>query len=652
MTAVAPVVDASTAAVDGPAGSLTHHPSRRHAAPMTPTVWLRYLGVLLVAVSAPILLGELGVLNDTRALVLGEAAALAVAALSLNVLMGYAGQVSLGHFALLGVGAFASSRLTAPTASDPVALPFVFGVVAATGAGGLVAFLLGLPALRLRGLYLAVVTIVFNFVMVQSLFQSSWLSSGSGGVELPRPVVGTFEFVRNADYLAVVLALLVVVWLVDANLSASKLGRAFHAIRADETMAASFGIDVTRYKLLAFTISGAMGGLAGALYGHLFTFVNSGTFDLTQSLFLLTLVVIGGLGSRAGVVAAAAMYGALDFGLGEAFGTDAAGWVVFGGAVLLMFTIAQHPTGLAGAWREASERRHQRSVHGAPAEEADGTPATPQMVDLPRPVGLPARDTGPGDGPLLAVRDVTVHFGGLRAVDAVSLDVPPRRIVGLIGPNGAGKTTLFNAISGALRPDAGTVELLGRDLSDAPAHVRAAAGIGRTFQMIGLAKDRSVTENLLLAQHHVASYGAVEALAGLGRAPRVEEALRTRAAEAVAALGFERYADTPVANLSHGQQRIVEIGCALVTAPDLVMLDEPSAGMAPGAVENLAVRLRDMRDELDRTVLLIEHNIPLVLDVCDELYVLANGSLIAHGAPDDVVARPAVIEAYLGGAIS
>ena len=625
-------------------------PNRRVVVPMTPTVWLRYLGALLIAISAPILLGELGILNDTRALVLGEAAALAIAAISLNVLMGYAGQISLGHFALLGVGAFASSRLTAPTVGDPVGLPLVFGVGFATICGGSVAFLIGLPALRLRGLYLAVVTIVFNFVMVQSLFQSSWLSSGSGGVELPRPLLGTFDFIRNADYLAILLAVLVVVWLIDANLSASKLGRAFHAIRSDEIMAASFGVDVTRYKLLAFTISGALAGLAGALYGHLFTFVNSGTFDLTQSLFLLTLVVIGGLGSRAGVVAAAGLYGVLDFVFEEVFGTDVAGWVVFGSAVLLMFTIAQHPTGLAGAVREARERRHERSVHVGGGDTA-GVVSTPQMIDLPRPTGLPSRPVSAHHGALLEVRGVTVDFGGLRAVDDVDIDVTQGRIVGLIGPNGAGKTTLFNAISGALRPGAGRIHLQGVDLTDAPAHQRAAAGIGRTFQMIGLAKDLSVNENLLLAQHQVATYSTVEALVGLGRAPQVEGELRARAAEAIAALGFERYTDTPVKNLSHGQQRIVEIGCALVTAPELVMLDEPSAGMAPGAVENLAVRLRDIRDELDRTVLLIEHNIPLVLDVCDELYVLANGALIAHGAPDMVVAQPAVIEAYLGEAI-
>jgi branched-chain amino acid transport system ATP-binding protein len=233
----------------------------------------------------------------------------------------------------------------------------------------------------------------------------------------------------------------------------------------------------------------------------------------------------------------------------------------------------------------------------------------------------------------------------------VSLDVAAGRIVGLIGPNGAGKTTLFNAIAGALRPQAGRVQFLGQDVSDAPAHVRARLGLGRTFQLIGLSKDQTLRENLLLAQHVVAGYDVGSALLHLPRASRVESELRTRADEAIAALGFERYADTPVQQLSHGQQRIVELGCLLVTAPELVMLDEPSAGMAPGAAENLAVRLRDIRDDLGRTVLLIEHNIPLVLDVCDELYVLSSGEMLAHGDPEEVVRRDDVITAYLGEAI-
>jgi branched-chain amino acid transport system ATP-binding protein len=249
---------------------------------------------------------------------------------------------------------------------------------------------------------------------------------------------------------------------------------------------------------------------------------------------------------------------------------------------------------------------------------------------------------------VLSASEVTVHFGGVAALTDAGVDVPRGKIVGLIGPNGAGKTTLFNAISGVITPEAGHVSLFGRDVTNLPAHARARLGLGRSFQLIGLAKDLSVTENLLLAQHQLAAYDPASALFRLPRASRVERELRERARSAIEALGFDRYADTPVQNLSHGQQRIVEIGCLLVTTPEILMLDEPSAGMAPALVENLADRLKEMRDELGKTILLIEHNVPLVLDVCDELWVLDAGAVIAHGDPKRVVGDRDVVDAYLG----
>jgi branched-chain amino acid transport system ATP-binding protein len=252
---------------------------------------------------------------------------------------------------------------------------------------------------------------------------------------------------------------------------------------------------------------------------------------------------------------------------------------------------------------------------------------------------------------MLAVENVTVRFGSLLAVQEASLEVKAGEIVGLIGPNGAGKTTLFNAIAGLVPTESGRISFLGEDITAAPPHARAAAGIGRTFQGIGLAKDLTVTENFLLAQHSLAGYSTAEALLGAGRMARVEANLDERAREAIVALGFERKADVPVRLLSHGQQRIVELGCVLLTAPDLVLLDEPSAGMSPGAAENLAVRLRDIRDQLGRTVLIIEHNLPLVLDVCDSLTVLSSGVVIASGSVDDVARQADVVTAYLGEAI-
>lgn len=602
------------------------------------------LPFLLASVVLPPVLGRAGLLTEYWAYMAGLAAAYAAAALSLNLLMGYAGQISLGQFALLGVGAFTSGVITGP---DKLALPFALAVPAAAVMGGLIAFLIGLPALRLRGLYLAVVTIAFNFAMEHSIFRAEFISGGSAGVALPRPLAGTFAFSRDVDYLAVALVLLIAIWQIDVNVTRSKLGRAFQAIRADETIAASFAVDVRRYKLFAFVLSGAVAGVAGVMFGHLSRFVNSESFSYSRSLMLVIIVVIGGLGSRVGVLISSLFYALFPVLVIEWFGEGFRGWDLILGAVLLMYTLAKHPGGLAEAIQEA---RHKKEVKEARRHQEDAEveqPTMPKLPELPRPTGLPARPATTSDVVLRAT-DITVRFGGLQAVDSASIAVPRNKIVGLIGPNGAGKTTLFNAISGALKPDSGRVELLGQDVSDLPAHERARLGMGRTFQLIGLAKDLSVTENLLLAQHAVAGYSIPSALTRIGKAPRIERELRDRAADTIHALGFSQYADTPVKRLSHGQQRIVEIGCALITAPEVVMLDEPSAGMAPGAAENLAVRLRDMRDELGRTILLIEHNIPLVLDVCDELYVLSSGGVLAAGKPDEVVSRDDVITAYLG----
>jgi branched-chain amino acid transport system ATP-binding protein len=254
-------------------------------------------------------------------------------------------------------------------------------------------------------------------------------------------------------------------------------------------------------------------------------------------------------------------------------------------------------------------------------------------------------------GVVLECTDIRVHFGGLVAVDDASLAVPRGRTVGLIGPNGAGKTTLFDVLSGRRQPDSGRVQLLGNDVSSHGAERRARAGLGRTFQNIGLVRDLSVTENFLLAQHHVSGYDPFSALVYTPPVARGERELRERADAAIEALGFQRYARTPVGNLSIGQQRIVELGAVLLTAPEVVLLDEPAAGMSPAAAESLAERLIDLRDVLGRTVLLIEHNIPLVMATCDDLYVMAAGRIIAHGTPNEVVHDGLVLEAYLGGAV-
>ena len=613
---------------------------------MTARSWPRFVIAAALAVAVPAALGGAGILNDFRALVLGTAACFAIAALSLNVVLGYTGLLSLGHVALMGFGAFVGAKLTSP---DELRLAFLPSLVIAALLTAAVGFILGLPALRLRGIYLAIVTLAFQYVMWKSLFTSKPLSAGSGGVDFPRPWFGTKELASNSSYLAVILVVLVVVWLLDTNLTESKLGRALQAISADESVAASFGIDVTRMKLLAFSFSGALAGIAGFLYGHLNRFVAADSFPLLQSLLLVIMVVVGGIGSRPGIIVAGAFFGVFPVLLEEAIGREAAtNWGAVIGAAGLLLAVARNPEGMAGAVRELREKRAEREAERRrAAAEAAAEPGLDKPADIAFPVPPPRTGDDRHDVVLEAV-DVKVQFGGLIAVDGASLTVPRGRIVGLIGPNGAGKTTMFNAISGAVRATTGRVRLLGEDVTALPAHARATRGLGRTFQLVGLARDRSVTENLLLAQHQLAGYSTGEALAGLGRAPSVEDELRARAADALRTLGFEHFADMSVRQLSGGQQRIVEIACALMTAPALLMLDEPSAGLAPAAVESLGRRLAELRDESGSTILLIEHNIPLVLQTCDELYVMAEGRVIASGAPRDVVALDDVVDAYLG----
>ena len=598
---------------------------------------------LLAAAVWPQLAKGLGLLNEPHALILVGAVVLALAGLSLNVLLGYAGQISLGQYAFVGIGAFTTGIVTGV---DDLRLPWMAGLVAAAAVGALLAFLVGLPALRLRGLYLAVVTISVAYAASESLFRVERIGGGSAGKVIPPPYLGKHAITTSVHHLAIASVVLVLVWQMDVNLTRSRLGRAFRVLKADESVAASFGVDVARYKLVAFSLSGAIAGVAGCLWGTALGTVTGTTFGYSQSLNLLVVVVVGGLGSRGGIVTAALLMSVYPPFLIWVFGGGLRGWDLIINGVVLMLVVAFQPRGYAGALADLREHRRVRQGGEPPLP-----PTRPHLPDLGRPRGMPEpRRTRPGT-PVLEVQDVSVRFGGLQAVDQASLRVDRGTIVGLMGPNGAGKTTLFNAISGALTPDRGRVSFLGEDVSALAPHQRAARGMGRTFQLIGLAKDQSVYENLLIAQHLAAPYGVVASLSTLG-SRWWERDLRERADRTMEGLGFHRFRDTPVGRLSHGQQRIVEIGCCLVTSPELVMLDEPSAGMSPAAAEDLAATLLDIRDSLGRTVLLIEHNVPLVLSTADELYVMDTGRVIADGEPAEVVTRPEVVSAYLGEVVA
>jgi branched-chain amino acid transport system permease protein len=601
--------------------------------------------VLLIALGCAVLPWATGramprLLPASTSLTLAIAVSLAIAALSLNLLLGYAGQLSLGHAALLGAGAFAGSVVV-----DQWGAPMFVGWVFAAIVGGLIALVIGLPALRLRGLYLALVTMVFGITMQYSVLRWEVFTHGSAGALLPLRVWGHSLLHSPAVYLAMVLLVLLGVWLVDQNVMRTKLGRAFQMIREDEVAAQSFGIDVTRYKLLAFVLSGAIAGLAGALYGGAIGLVNSDVFPLQLSLRLVLIVMIGGLGRRWGIALVAVL-----LGLTPKLPSFLQGYDLVVAAAIVIYNVVRLPGGLAGLVAElrlsAVEKARARA-----STETDEEPVIPSFLRPgARHLALDEASVGDGD-PLLRVEGVTVRFGGLLAVDGVSLTAQRGTVVGIIGPNGAGKSTLFNAISGLVPGATGRVFLDGAPLHALAPHARARAGLGRTFQLVGLAKDMTVRDNVLLAQHLAASYDDAGALLYSASVARVERELGELADEVIVGLGFERFRDTPVRQLSGGQQRLVELAAVLATSPTLLMLDEPTAGLSPAAAENLADRLHALRDEHGQSILLIEHNVPLVLDLCDHVYVLNAGQELADGPPAELARRPEVLSAYLGESV-
>jgi ABC-type branched-subunit amino acid transport system ATPase component/ABC-type branched-subunit amino acid transport system permease subunit len=577
------------------------------------------------------------------------AVATAIAAVSVNLLLGYAGQLSLGHAGLLGAGAFASGVIT--SRND---LPFWLGIPTAAVVGGLLALVIGLPALRLRGLYLGIVTLIFGIAVEYSVLPGTWLSGGGGsaGFPLPKRTWGehllTDSQLDSGIYLAVCLVLLLLVCVVDDNVVRTRLGRAMRALKENEAVAAAHGVDVTRYKLLAFVVSGAMAGLAGAIDGHAKYSVSSESYTLLLSLQLLTIAVVGGLGHRRAVVATALAFTLLPEAIGAVQGYQYAI-----GAALLLITVTRNPNGLGELptlLREETARRRAERVREGLAVAGHSQPFTndeePALPEFALPDVVLREPSGRAD--LLEVSDVTVRFGGVTAVDHAGLVVPRGKIVGLIGPNGAGKSTLFNAVSGLVRCESGVITYDGREIQALRADQRAKLGIARGFQHVGLALDMSVFDNLLLAQHQLGTYGDAAALVMAPKVGRTERELRARARAAVESLGLGDHADKPLRNLSGGQQRLVEMASLLLTGPELVMLDEPSAGMSPGAAERLADRLRDLRDSLGRTVLIIEHNVPLVFDCCDLVYVLDAGVVVASGEPAEIARDQRVIDAYFG----
>jgi branched-chain amino acid transport system permease protein len=578
-----------------------------------------------------------------------------IAAIGLNMLVGYQGQVSLGHGGLFAFGAYTSAIL-ATRFGVPVWLAFLGGPAVA----GLVGALLALPTLRAKGPYLAMVTIAFS--VVTFIVAQTWtdVTKGPEGIKnIPRPEwfgvrlsdLRSFQpfgeagpsFTGNEAYFWVVALAALAVQLLSVNLLAGRWGRTVNAIRQSEIAAETIGLSVYRWRVGVFALSAVLAGLAGAFFAHQSSFIVSDTFTFAKSVELLVFVILGGARSIYGPAIGTFVLVLLPEGLKtlgsynilpHAVQPFLEHYLLIYGILLIIFLISM-PEGMAGRLKQipgVGSLLPRRPLSAARPPEERG-----------------AVVTATAERPTLAAEGVKMYFGGLRALDDVSLQIRPGHIHGLIGPNGSGKSTMVNVLTGVYRPTGGQVKLGETVMNALPPHSIAAMGVTRTFQGIQLFKDLTVLENVMMGYHLRMRTGFWAMLLRTRQHAREEAEFRQRAMDLLAFLGLDHLADAEAQSLPYGLQRMVEIARALALNPQVLILDEPAAGINPSEIGQVSEVIRRVRDA-GVTILVIEHHMDLVMGVSDHVAALDYGKKIAEGTPTEIQANEQVIEAYLGDA--
>ena len=613
--------------------------------------WVRHfthLGpivLLLIGVVVPALVDV-----PSRHRVYARIVAFAVCAISVTVITGWSGQVSLAQMAFAGFGALLAAgfdrglhfgvgwgdefQLFALTLPD---LPFVVSILVAALATSLLAAVVGLGSLRVRGLLLAVSTFAFALAAQVYLFRRHVLDDGEGAsVEFERGAVGFWEIESEREYYYFCLIGLVLLLVVVARLRRSGIGRAIIAVRDNEDNASAYSVSPVRMKLMAFALAGGIAGFGGALLGGLVENVPLANqfFTLDDSLSVVAMVVIGGLGTLLGPVIGAVWIIGLP-----SFWPDNELVPLFTSSIGLLVLILYFPAGLVHIGYVARDALVERVARRtpAPARAATGAPATV--------LTRVAREHH-GDVALRAT-DIDVRFGGIVAVDGVDFEAGHGEIVGLIGTNGAGKSTLMNAIGGYV-PAGGEVVINGVDVTGLAPHKRTRAGLGRTFQSADLFPELTVREAILVALEARERTGLISTSLYLPVALRRDRRKRRQAGELIDFLGLGRYADTFIDELSTGTRRIVELAGLLALDAHVLCLDEPTAGLAQRETEAFAPLITSIQQELRAPMVVIEHDMGLIMSLSDRVYCLEDGRVIAEGSPEVVRNDPAVIASYLG----
>ncbi|MEU6371641.1 branched-chain amino acid ABC transporter ATP-binding protein/permease [Streptomyces sp. NPDC046909] len=554
----------------------------------------------------------------------------ALLAIGMGLAMGVSGQINLAQVAFFGVGAYVVAILTTHSGYGFWAAAVL--ALLATMATGL---LVGIPALRMQSHYLGIVTLGLALGFINWITNASVTGGADGISAIPQPTLPGIDLSSEYLYYYLELAVCAIGLGFGLFVVRTSLGRRLRAMRDDPLAAAAVGAEIPLLRMTAFVLASLFGGLAGVLYAGLIRYVAPETFSIGNMFILLAMVIIGGRRSLTGCVV-----GAVGLTLVREWLSDFSTYAQLGYGVVVVLMVVFAPTGLAGVpgrVREFVNRRIGRTERRAelrpfqPYDTAERAPA----VDA---------------APLLQVAHVTKDFRGLRALDNVSLTVPPGEIRGIVGPNGSGKTTLFNVISGFYRATSGQVAFAGHTTTTSRPYTLSRLGVARTFQNLRLFQLLTVRENILVALDRTRTHALWRYAVWQPGVIRQEHQLRAEAAELLDRFGLTDFASAAPASLPYGIQRRIEIARAMASRPRLLLLDEPAAGLNGEEMQQLARIVRSIRDS-GTTVVLIEHNMGLVMSLCEQITVLSGGTVIAEGTPAEVVAAPEVIEAYLGDSV-
>jgi branched-chain amino acid transport system permease protein len=581
------------------------------------------LGVLALLAGGAVLLPYQ--LNRYAMHVVDVAIVFALLAIGLGLAMGIAGQINLAQIAFFGLGSYTTAILTTHDGLGfwPAA---AIAVVAAAAMG----LLVGTPALRVQSHYLGIVTLGLAIAFLNWITNAPVTGQADGTSGIPVPPLFGIDLADDYLYYYLELAAFVIALGFGLFVVRTPLGRRMRAMRDDPLAASAVGAHIPMLRITAFTLAGVYGGLAGVLYAGLIRYVAPDTFSVANMFLLLAMVIIGGRQSLVGCVV-----GALGLSLLREALSDFSTYAQLAYGVVVVLTVVFAPTGLAGIparVQQAVRRRRGRT----------GLRASLQPFQPYDPVPVEARGS-----PLLEVRRVGKQFRGLIALDDVSLRVDAGEIRGVVGPNGSGKTTLFNVISGLYRASSGQVVLDGRATSRARPYALSLRGVARTFQNLRLFGNLTVRENIMVAADRTRNRAMWQYALWQPKVWWRNREVKRRADEVLTRFGLADFAEAMPRSLPYGTQRRIEIARAMAASPRLLLLDEPAAGLNGEEVGQLADIVRSIRAS-GVTVVLIEHNMGLVMSLCDNVTVLAGGAVIADGKPADVARTPAVIEAYLG----